>query len=297
MIINNQILNGKTLAATIKNELAEELKHYLARGYRPPRMVVVLVGEDAPSMTYVASKEKSSIEIGFTSSVLRLPEDITEDELLKVVDALNEDDEVDGFIVQLPLPLHLNEKRVLHAIAAEKDVDGFTPTNTGLMVLGEDTYLPPNIMGVCTMFERYNINSDGKHVVIVGSSNIACTPTATLISSNAKHANCSITICNYRSHNLAEITRQADILIVDINHPNFITADMVKEGVVLIDVGIHRIPDASRPSGYHLTGDVDHAQVDQLCSWYTPVPGGVGPMTIVSLLQNTMKAYKRKFQL
>lgn len=258
-------------------------------------MVVVLVGDDAPSQTYVNSKEKTSLEVGFTSSVIHLPETTTEDELLGVIYRLNNDRAVDGFIVQLPLPQHLNERKILRAIAAEKDVDGFTPTNTGLMALGEDTYLPPNIMGVCTMFERYNINSDGKHVVIVGSSNIASTPTATLISSNARHANCTITICNYRSHNLADITRQADILIVDINQPNFITADMVKEGVVLIDVGIHRIPDPTKASGYHLTGDVDHAQVDQMCSWYTPVPGGVGPMTIVSLLQNTMKAYKHKF--
>lgn len=260
-------------------------------------MVVILVGDDAPSQTYVNSKEKTSLEIGFTSSVIHLPETATEDELLGVIYRLNNDYSVDGFIVQLPLPKHLNEKKILHAITAEKDVDGFTPHNTGLMALGEETYLPPNIMGVCTMFERYNINSDGKHCVIVGSSNIACSPTATLLSSNSKHANCTITICNYRTANLADLTRQADILIVDIGKPNFITADMVKEGVVLIDVGIHRIPDPTRPNGYHLTGDVDHAEVDKLCSWYTPVPGGVGPMTIISLLQNTMKAYKKKFSL
>lgn len=273
------------------------MSQYTAKGLRPPRMVVILVGDDAPSMTYVNSKEKTSLEIGFTSSVLHLPETTTEDELLGVIYRLNNDYSVDGFIVQLPLPKHLNERKILRAIASEKDVDGFTPHNTGLMALGEDTYLPPNIMGVCTMFERYNINSDGKHCVIVGSSNIASTPTATLLSSNSKHANMTITICNSSTHNLAELTRQADILIVDINQPNFITADMVKPGVVLIDVGIHRIPDATKASGYRLTGDVDHAHVDQLCSWYTPVPGGVGPMTIVSLLQNTMKAYKRKFSL
>ena len=260
-------------------------------------MVVILVGDDAPSQTYVNSKEKSSREVGFTSQVVNLPEDTSEETLLQLVSQLNHDDSVDGFIVQLPLPSHLNEKKILHAIAAEKDVDGFTPTSTGLMMLGEETFLPPNIMGVCTMFERYNVNTDGKHCVIVGSSNIACSPTATLLASNSRHANCTITICNWRTANLAELTRQADILIVDIGKPNFITADMVKPGAVLIDVGIHRIPDSTKACGYHLTGDVDHAQVDALCSWYTPVPGGVGPMTIVSLLQNTLRAYKEKFAL
>ena len=206
---------------------------------------------------------------------------------------MNNDEEIDGFIVQLPLPKHIDERKVIHAISPEKDVDGFTPINVGKMVLGEDAFVPATPMGICTLLERYNIETEGKHCVVLGRSNIVGTPVANLLSRNNKHANCTVTLCHSRTKNLKEITRQADILVVAIGKPEFVTADMVKEGAVVVDVGIHRIPDETKKSGFHLTGDVKHDEVDRHCSWVTPVPGGVGPLTIVSLLQNTLKSYKK----
>ena len=285
-----QILDGKTLSLQIKDEIANEVRKITANGGRPPHLAAILVGEDGASQTYVANKEKSSHEVGFMSSVYRLPENISEEEVIKVIDFLNNDEEVDGFIVQLPLPKHIDEQKVINAISPNKDVDGFTPINIGNMVLGQEAFIPATPKGICTLLQRNGIETEGMHCVVVGRSNIVGTPAANLMSRKA--FNCTVTMCHSRTRNLAEITRQADILIVAIGKPEFITADMVKDGAVLVDVGIHRIPDSTKKSGYHLCGDVKHSEVDSKCSWVTPVPGGVGPLTIVSLLQNTLQAYK-----
>lgn len=286
------ILDGKALSLQIKDEIAKEVRQIISNGGRPPHLAAILVGEDGASQTYVASKEKSSAEVGFTSSVYRYSESTTEEELLKVINFLNNDDEVDGFIVQLPLPKHIDEQKVINAISPDKDVDGFTPINIGRMVLGQDAFIPATPKGICTLIQRNGIETEGKHCVVIGRSNIVGTPAANLMS--RKTFNCTVTMCHSRTRNLPDITRQADILIVAIGKPEFVTADMVKDGAVLVDVGIHRIPDATKKSGFHLCGDVNHAQVDSKCSWVTPVPGGVGPLTIVSLLQNTLQAYKAK---
>lgn len=286
-----EILDGKALALQIKDEIANEVRQLTAAGHRAPHLAAVIVGEDGASMTYVANKEKSSREVGFTSSVYRLPEQITEKELLDTINFLNNDPDIDGFIVQLPLPKHINEQRVINAISPDKDVDGFTPVNVGRMVLGEECFVPATPMGICTLLKRYSIETAGKHCVVIGRSNIVGTPVANLLS--RKGFDCTVTICHSRTKNLADITRQADILVVAIGKPEFVTADMVKPEAVLVDVGIHRVPDATRKNGYRVIGDVKHSDVDGLCSWVTPVPGGVGPLTIVSLLQNTLKAYHR----
>jgi len=286
-----QLLDGKATALQIKEEIANEVRQLTAKGLRPPHLAAVIVGNDGASQTYVANKEKSSHEVGFTSSVYRFAESPTEEELLKSIDFLNNDPDIDGFIVQLPLPKHINEQHVINAISPDKDVDGFTPINIGRMVLGEDSYVPATPMGICTLLKRYNVETAGKHCVVLGRSNIVGTPIANLLS--RKGFDCTVTICHSKTQNLAEITRQADILIAAIGKPEFVTADMVKEGAVLVDVGIHRIPDESKKSGYRIIGDVKHSQVDGKCSWVTPVPGGVGPLTIVSLMENTLKAYNR----
>ncbi|MBQ3579910.1 MAG: bifunctional methylenetetrahydrofolate dehydrogenase/methenyltetrahydrofolate cyclohydrolase FolD [Bacteroidales bacterium] len=289
------ILDGKALSLQIKDEIANQVRKITANGGRPPHLAAILVGDDGASQTYVANKEKSSQEVGFTSSVYRLSESTPEEELLRVIDFLNSDDEVDGFIVQLPLPKHIDEQKIINAISPDKDVDGFTPINIGRMVLGQEAFIPATPKGICTLLQRNNIETEGKHCVVIGRSNIVGTPAANLMS--RKTFNCTVTMCHSRTRNLPEITRQADILIVAIGKPEFVTADMVKDDVVLVDVGIHRVPDSSKKSGYHLCGDVKHSEVDSKCSWVTPVPGGVGPLTIVSLLQNTLQAYKKKYNL
>lgn len=286
-----QLLDGKALSLQIKDEIANEVRTLTGEGRRAPHLAAVIVGEDGASMTYVANKEKSSHEVGFTSSVYRFPESTTENSLLESINFLNNDPEIDGFIVQLPLPKHINEKKIINAISPDKDVDGFTSVNVGRMVLSEEAFLPATPMGICTLLQRYGIETQGKHCVVIGRSNIVGTPVANLLS--RKGFDCTVTLCHSKTQNLAELTRQADILIVAIGQPEFVTADMVKEGATVIDVGIHRIPDESKKNGYRLIGDVKHSEVDKLCAWVTPVPGGVGPLTIVSLLQNTMKAYKR----
>ncbi|MDY5968754.1 MAG: bifunctional methylenetetrahydrofolate dehydrogenase/methenyltetrahydrofolate cyclohydrolase FolD [Bacteroidales bacterium] len=288
-----EILDGKALSLQIKDELANEVRKLTGDGHRAPHLAAVLVGDDGASQTYIANKEKGCNEVGFTSSVYRYPSTMSEEELLKVVDFLNNDRDIDGYIVQLPLPKQINEKKVIHAINPEKDVDGFTPINIGRLVLGDDCFVPATPKGIVTLLQRFNINTQGKHCVVVGRSNIVGTPMANLMSRKAEWANCTVTVCHSHTKNLAEITRMADILIVAIGKPEFITGNMVKEGAVVIDVGIHRIPDETRKSGYHICGDVKHSEVDNLCSHVTPVPGGVGPLTIVSLLENTMKAYKK----
>lgn len=290
-----QLLDGKALSLQIKEEIANEVRQLTAQGHRPPHLAAVIVGNDGASQTYVANKEKSSHEVGFTSSVYRMPEHTTENELLEVINFLNSDPEVDGFIVQLPLPKHINEQKIINTISPDKDVDGFTPINIGRMVLSENAFIPATPMGICTLLKRYGIETSGKHCVVIGRSNIVGTPIANLLS--RKGFDCTVTICHSRTTNLPEITRQADILIVAIGKPEFVTADMVKEGAVVIDVGIHRVPDDTKKNGYRIIGDVKHSEVDRLCSWTTPVPGGVGPLTIVSLLENTMKSYKKNLQI
>jgi methylenetetrahydrofolate dehydrogenase (NADP+)/methenyltetrahydrofolate cyclohydrolase len=263
-----------------------------AEGKRCPHLAAVLVGEDGASKTYVASKEKASNEVGFTSSVYRYPATITEEELLSAIDFLNNDNEIDGFIIQLPLPKHINESRIIEAISPKKDVDGFNPVNVGKMILGFSTFLPATPFGIQMLLERSNIETEGKHCVVLGRSNIVGTPMANMLSRNASNANCTVTLCHTKTKNLAEITRQADILIVAVGKPYFVKADMVKEGVVIIDVGIHRVDDSTSEKGYKIVGDVDFDNVASKCSYISPVPGGVGPMTIVSLLSNTLKAYR-----
>ncbi len=287
-----QLLDGKATAQQIKAEIAEEVRGFLANGQRPPHLAAILVGNDGASMTYVANKEKACQEVGFTSSIYRYPETISEEDLLKSIDFLNHDEEIDGYIVQLPLPKHINEKRIINAISPEKDVDGFTAVNLGRMVLSEDCFIPATPQGIVTLLQRSTIETVGKHCVVVGRSNIVGTPMFNLMSRNVPWANCTVTCCHSRTKDLAHFTRQADILIVAIGKPEFITADMVKDGAAVIDVGIHRIPDETRKSGYRIIGDVKHSEVDVKCSYVTPVPGGVGPLTIISLLQNTLKAYK-----
>ena len=286
-----QLLDGKATALQIKEEIANEVRQLTAAGHRAPHLAAVIVGEDGASMTYVANKEKSSREVGFTSSVYRMPENTTEQQLLETIEFLNNDPDIDGFIVQLPLPKHINEQKIINAISPDKDVDGFTPINIGRMVLGEECFVPATPMGICTLLQRYGIETVGKHCVVIGRSNIVGTPVANLLS--RKGFDCTVTMCHSRTQNLADLTRQADILVVAIGKPEFITADMVKPEAVLVDVGIHRVADATKKNGYRVIGDVKHSEVDDLCSWVTPVPGGVGPLTIVSLLQNTLKAYKK----
>lgn len=292
-----QLLDGKQTSNAIKEQIANEVRSMTAKGFRPPHLAAILVGEDGASVTYVANKEKSSHEVGFISSVYRYSANTSEEELIKAIEFLNNDDEVDGFIVQLPLPDHINEQNIIKAISPEKDVDGFTPVNIGRMVLGEEAFLPATPMGICSLLEHYNIETEGRHCVVLGRSNIVGTPVANLLSRNKAGANCTVTLCHSRTRNLPEITRQADILVVAIGKKEFVTADMVKDGAVVVDVGIHRVADESKKSGYHLEGDVKHSEVDEKCSWVTPVPGGVGPLTIVSLLQNTMKAYRKRFNI
>lgn len=288
------LLDGKATALQIKEEIANEVRQLTAAGKRAPHLAAVIVGTDGASMTYVANKEKSSHEVGFTSSVYRMSESTTEKQLLESIEFLNNDPDIDGFIVQLPLPKHINEQKVINAISPDKDVDGFTPINVGRMVLGEDCFVPATPMGVCTLLQRYGIETAGKHCVVIGRSNIVGTPVANLLS--RKGFDCTVTICHSKTQNLKEITRQADILVVAIGRPEFVTADMVKDGAVVVDVGIHRVEDATKKNGYRVIGDVKHSEVDAKCSWVTPVPGGVGPLTIVSLLQNTLKAYKKHQQ-
>lgn len=284
-----EILDGKALALQIKEEIANEVRQMTAAGHRAPHLAAVIVGSDGASMTYVANKEKSSHEVGFTSSVYRMPETTTEKQLLETIEFLNNDPDIDGFIVQLPLPKHIDEQKVINAISPDKDVDGFTPVNIGRMVLGEPCFTPATPMGICTLLKRYGIETAGKHCVVLGRSNIVGTPVANLLS--RKGFDCTVTMCHSKTRNLKELALQADILVVAIGKPEFVTADMVKPGAVVIDVGIHRVEDASKKNGYRVIGDVKHAEVDAQCSWVTPVPGGVGPLTIVSLLQNTLQAY------
>ena len=287
---DNKIIDGKLVAETMKKEIAAEVAAMLDKGLSAPHLAAVLVGDDGASITYVNSKEKACRSVGMTSSVYRLPEKSTEEDVLKIVDFLNNDEEIDGYIVQLPLPSHINENKIIQSIKPTKDVDGFTLHNIGLMQIGEPCYLPATPFGILELLKRSNVKTEGKHVVVMGRSNIVGTPVSVMLS--RKGADATVTICHSKTQNLKEITRQADILIVAIGQPEFVKADMVKDGAVVVDVGIHRIKDNSE-KGYHIVGDVDYKDVYEKVSKITPVPGGVGPMTIVSLLHNTLLAAKK----
>lgn len=288
-----RIIDGKAIASQIKKEIAAHTAQIIDKGLRAPHLVAVLVGDDGASQTYVASKEKASKEVGFTSTVYRLEENTTEEKLLEIINFLNNDDEVDGFIVQLPLPKHINVQKIVAAIDPKKDIDGFHPVSLGKMMLGEPTYLPATPYGIMQLLEREKIETAGKNCVIIGRSNIVGTPLSVMLSRKGNPGNCTVTLCHTATQNLKEFTLKADIIVAAAGSPEMLTADMVKDGVVVIDVGIHRVKDNSE-KGYYITGDVKYEEVAKKASYITPVPGGVGPMTIVSLLTNTLKAYNKE---
>lgn len=285
-----QLLDGKATSEQIKAEIADQVALIKASGGKIPHLAAILVGNDGASETYVNSKVLDCAQVGFESTLIRLEATISEAELLAKIDQLNKDPQIDGFIVQVPLPKHIDEIKVTLAIDPAKDVDGFSPTNVGKMTLGLPTFISATPNGVMELLRRYKVDTAGKHCVVVGRSNIVGTPMALLMSRNTNPGNATVTLVHSRTQNIAEICRSADILIVAIGRPHFLKADMVKDGAVVIDVGITRVPDASRPSGFRLAGDVDFEAVKHKCSFITPVPGGVGPMTRASLLQNTLKA-------
>ena len=289
------LLDGKQLAGKIKAEIAVEVKtKMLDKGIDAPHLAAILVGEDPASQTYVAAKEKDCKEVGFISSVYRYPSNTTQQKLIEAIQFLNNDPEIDGFIVQLPLPKGVDENKIIESISPVKDVDGFHPVNVGRMVLNIPSYLPATPYGIITLLESYKIETEGKHCVVLGRSNIVGTPVSILLSRKSKTGNATVTLCNSYTPNIAAIAATADILIVALGMKGFVTADMVKQDAVVVDVGIHRIDTPETNSGYKLTGDVDFAEVSKKCSYITPVPGGIGPMTRVSLLLNTLKAAKKE---
>lgn len=289
-----QIIDGKTVAAAIKKEIAQEVDNIIANGGKRPHLAAILVGHDGGSETYVANKVKACEECGFTSTLIRYEADITEEELLKKVDELNNDSDVDGFIVQLPLPKHIDEQKVTEAIDYRKDVDGFHPVNVGRLAIGLPCFLSATPNGIMELLARYNIDTKGKKCVVLGRSNIVGKPMANLMMQKSIPGDATVTVCHSHTVNIAEECLQADIIIAALGQPHFLKADMVKEGAVVIDVGTTRVPDATRKSGFRLCGDVDYDNVAPKCSYITPVPGGVGPMTIVSLMKNTLLAGKRE---
>ena len=284
------IIDGKEVSAALKKEIAAEVEKIKAAGGKIPYLVAILVGDDGASQTYVGHKEKMCAEVGFRSTVLRLPAETTEEQLLKEVDRLNNDDNVDGFIVQLPLPKHIDEQKIIEAIDPRKDVDGFHPENAGRMVTGLPAFLPATPDGILALLRYYKIETAGKHCVVIGRSNIVGRPMANLLSQ--KGWDCTVTMCHSRTKDLAKVVASGDIVIAALGKAEFVTADMVKPGAVVIDVGITRVPSDKTKSGWKLLGDVKYDEVAPKCSYITPVPGGVGPMTIISLMQNTLKAGK-----
>lgn len=288
-----QLLDGKAVSAQMKREMAEEVAQIQAAGGKVPHLAAILVGHDGGSETYVAAKVKACAEIGFKSTLIRYEADVTEEELLRKVDELNHDDDIDGFIVQLPLPKHISEQKVIEAIDYRKDVDGFHPINVGRMSIGLPCFVSATPAGILELLKRHQIETQGKHCVVLGRSNIVGKPMATLMMQKAYPGNCTVTVCHSRSENLQEMCRMADILIVALGVPEFVKADMVKEGAVVVDVGTTRLPSSKTKSGFKLTGDVKFDEVAPKCSYITPVPGGVGPMTIISLMRNTLLAGKK----
>lgn len=289
-----QLIDGKATAAAIKNEIAEEVKEIVAKGGKQPHLAAVLVGHDGGSETYVKNKVLACEQCGFKSTLIRFEENVTQEELLDCVLKLNKDDDVDGFIVQLPLPKHIDEQRIVMAIDYKKDVDGFHPINVGRMAIGLPCFISATPLGILTLLQHYKIATSGKKCVILGRSNIVGKPMAQLMMQK-QFGDATVTVCHSHSKTLREECREADIIIAAIGQPNFVTADMVKEGAVVIDVGTTRVPDATRKTGFKLTGDVKFDEVSPKCSFITPVPGGVGPMTICSLMKNTLAAGKKQY--
>jgi methylenetetrahydrofolate dehydrogenase (NADP+)/methenyltetrahydrofolate cyclohydrolase len=288
-----ELINGKQLALDIQAEMRVDVDKWAAEGHRLPHLIAILVGDNPASASYVRNKMRSCERTGIRSTLIKKENTITEAELLDIIKDLNQDDSVDGFIVQLPLPDHISENNVIVAINPKKDVDGFHPTNFGLMAQGMPQYIPATPFGMLTMLDRYNIETSGKKCLVLGRSNIVGTPMSILLSRKAKVGNCTVTLAHSRTENLTEELAQADIIVAAIGRPNFITANMVKKGAVVLDVGINSVEDSSRKRGYRLVGDVDFKNVSEKCSFITPVPGGVGPMTVTALIMNTLKSYKK----
>jgi methylenetetrahydrofolate dehydrogenase (NADP+)/methenyltetrahydrofolate cyclohydrolase len=287
------LLDGKKTSQEFKEEIAAEVAEMRQQGQKVPHLAAVIVGNDGASLTYVSSKVRSCEQVGFESTLVRLPEDTTQEDLLKEVAALNANEAIDGYIVQLPLPAHLDEEEVLLAIDPKKDVDGFHPTNFGRMALELESFIPATPFGIMQLLERYKVDTSGKHAVVIGRSHIVGRPISILLSQKGDFANATVTVAHSRTKDLKALLNQADIIVSALGVPNFVKADMVKPGAVVIDVGITRLEDASRPRGYRIVGDVDFEQVAEKASYITPVPGGVGPMTIAMLLKNTLLARRR----
>lgn len=287
------ILDGKKISNEIKEEITVEVAAMKERGEKVPHLAAVLVGNDGASLTYVGSKVRSCKKIGLESTLIHLPEETTEKTLLQKVQELNDDADIDGYIVQLPLPKHIDEQKVLMAVDPDKDVDGFHPVNFGKMALDMETFISATPYGIMELLRRYKVDTEGKHAVVIGRSHIVGRPMSILLSQKREAANCTVTLTHSRTKNMKELTLQADIIVSALGVPHFLKADMVKEGAVIIDVGITRVPDDSKERGYYLTGDVDFENVSKKASYITPVPGGVGPMTIAMLLKNTLLARER----
>lgn len=288
------LIDGKKIAQQLQDEIAAEVKQFVSGGGKVPHLAAILVGDDPASMAYVGSKVKACEKVGFKSTLKKFPATISEAELLHELDVVNNDNDIDGYIVQLPLPKHINEHKIIEAVKPSKDVDGFHPINVGRLVLDLPTYISATPFGITQLLERYNIETSGKNCVVIGRSHIVGSPMSILMAKNDKFANCTVTLCHSRTKDLKAHCLNADIIIAAIGKPNFVTADMVKQGAVIIDVGINRVDDASLPKGYKLVGDVDFEGCAPKCSYITPVPGGVGPMTIASLIKNTLLAAKKE---
>jgi bifunctional protein folD len=286
------ILDGKKTSEALKQEIAEEVKQLKNQGKKVPHLAAVLVGDDGASLTYVGSKVKACEQVGFASTLVKLPADISEEKLLQEIAKLNANPEIDGYIVQLPLPKHINEQKILLAIDPTKDVDGFHPANFGRMALDMEAFIPATPFGIMELLKRYKVPTQGKHVVVVGRSHIVGRPISILLSQKGAQGNATVTLTHSHTPNLADLTRQADIVVMALGIPEFLKGDMVKEGVTVIDVGITRLKDDSNSKGYRIVGDVAFNEVKEKASYITPVPGGVGPMTIAMLLKNTLLAYK-----
>ncbi len=289
------LIDGKKTAVEIKAEIKAEVDAMVGRGERRPHLAAILVGHDGGSETYVANKVKACEECGFKSTLIRFEDDVTEETLLDTIDKLNKDADVDGFIVQLPLPRHISEQKMIEAIDYRKDVDGFHPVNVGRMAIGLPCFVSATPAGILDLLARYNIETSGKRCVVLGRSNIVGRPMATLMMRKGYPGNATVTVCHSATPDIPSITREADIIIAALGQPGFVTSDMVKDGAVIVDVGTTRVPDATRKSGFRLRGDVDFDNVAGKCSYITPVPGGVGPMTIVSLMKNTLAAAQHKY--
>lgn len=289
-----QILDGRKASQAIKDDLGINVAQRANEGKKVPHLAAILVGQNGASETYVAAKVKACEEVGFKSTLVRLEESISENKLLERIETLNDDPDVDGILVQLPLPKHISDEKVINTISPDKDVDGFHPVNIGKMVQGQATFVPATPHGIMLLLEHYKIDTKGKHAIVIGRSNIVGRPMSILLSENSNPGNCTVTICHSQTKNVKELCLQGDIIVAALGRPGFVTADMVKEGAIIIDVGITRVEDATKKSGFKLRGDVDYDTVAPKSAWITPVPGGVGPMTIAALLKNTFRSCEMK---